>query len=144
MGVYYRNTYWLLGDGADEEAERWVAEDNLKEIKYSSPRAVEMEETGKSLLPQLPIPPEGFVVVVVSENDVYLTGPTLGIANCTGDGGWITPKEVQLDEAEDQVEPLEEHREEKRNLSQPEDLKQEVLLRVLREMPDTNIKETPP
>jgi hypothetical protein len=93
MSVYYRNNYWLLGDGADEEAKRWVAHDDLKKIVYSSTKAVEMEEIGNHLPPELPIPQEGFVVVVISENDVTQTGPTLGVAHWGGDGGWINPKE---------------------------------------------------
>ncbi len=98
MGVYYRNRYWLLGDGADEEAERWIAEDKLKEIRYSSPRAVEIEEIGKSVTPELLIPPEGFVVVVISENDVYPTGLAFGVASCSGEGGWIRPRMPPMDE----------------------------------------------
>lgn len=94
MSVYYRNNYWLLGEGADEEAKRWVAQDKLpvKKIVYSSPRAVEMEEIGNHLSPELPIPPEGFVVVVVSDVDVEGYGLKLGVAHWGGDGGWIERK----------------------------------------------------
>ena len=89
MSVYYLNNYWLLGDGADEEAKRWVANDDRQKIMYSSPRAVEIEETGKYLSPELPIPPKGFVVVVISDNEVTEAGLTLGVAHWGGDGGWI-------------------------------------------------------
>ena len=65
MSVWYRSIYWLLGDGADEEAKRWVADDKHKKIVYSSQKAVEMEEIGNHLPPELPIPPTGFVVVVI-------------------------------------------------------------------------------
>ncbi len=89
MSVWYRNNYWLLGDGADDAAKRWVAQDERKKIVYCSPRAVEMEEIGNHLSPELPIPPEGCVVVVVSEPDMDQHGLTLGVAHWDGDGGWI-------------------------------------------------------
>jgi hypothetical protein len=92
MSVYYRNKYWLLGNGADEEAKRWCEGDQHKKIVYASPRAVEMEEIGNHLSPELPIPPEGFVVVVVSEIDVYRYGPKLGVAHWGGAGGWLERK----------------------------------------------------
>jgi len=92
MSVWYRSNYWLLGDGADEEAKRWAEEDKHKKIVYSSPKAVEMEEIGNHLPPELPIPPKGLVVVVISDNDSEQAGLTLGVAHWGGDGGWITPK----------------------------------------------------
>lgn len=102
MSVWYRNNYWLLGDGANEAAKRWADEDKHKKIAYSSPKAVELEEIGNHLPPHLPIPPEGFVVVVVSENDVEETGPTLGVAHWGGDGGFIEPDEEDAGEAVEQ------------------------------------------
>lgn len=99
MSVTYQNTYWLLGDGADEEARRWIANDERKNIVASSPRAVEFQEIGNYLSPQLPIPPEGFLVVVISENDVQQHGLTLGVAHWGGEGGWIEPQVLPEDQA---------------------------------------------
>lgn len=93
MSVYYCNKYWLLGDNADEEAKRWVALDECKQIVYSSPRAVELYESGKHLPPELPIPPEGFTIVVISYNDMDQGGLILGVADWCGNGGWIEPKD---------------------------------------------------
>ena len=99
MSVYFVTTYWLLGDGADEEAKRWVAHDDRKKIVYSSPRAVEIAEGGRYVLPQLPIPPEGFLVVVISDNDMEQRGFSLGVSHWGGDGGWIEPGDVAQDQA---------------------------------------------
>jgi hypothetical protein len=38
MSVNYRTNYWLLGDGADEEAKRWAGDGKHKKIVYSSPK----------------------------------------------------------------------------------------------------------
>jgi hypothetical protein len=99
MSVYFSNTYWLLGDNADEEAKRWVAHDERKQIVYSSPKAVELCEFGNYLSPELPIPPEGFLVVVISDNEMEHRGLTLGVAHWGGDGDWINPKEHPEDQA---------------------------------------------
>jgi hypothetical protein len=100
MSVHFFNTYWLLGDGADEEAKRWIAHDERKKIVYSSPKAVELAEDGNYLSPQLPIPPQGFVVVVISDNEVEQRGVTLGVASWGGEGGWIEPEELTSDQPE--------------------------------------------
>ncbi len=98
MSVYYRNKYWLLGDNADDEATRWVAQDERKQILYSSPRAVEMEEIGNHLSPELPIPPEGFLVVAISDIDVEGYGLKLGVAHWGGVGGWLERKGLANEE----------------------------------------------
>ena len=104
MSVYYRNTYWLFGDGADEEAKRWIAIDKHKIIVYASPRAVEMEEIGNHLSPELPIPPKGFMAVVISEIDVDGYGPSFGVSHWGGEGGWIERKELPEDHGAESIE----------------------------------------
>lgn len=96
MSVMYCNTYWLLGDGADEEAKRWVAHDDRKEIVFSSPKAVQLFECGKYLAPRLPIPPEPFTIVVISDNDCSFE-ISRGISDWIG-GGWV-------ENAEEKTEP---------------------------------------
>lgn len=88
MSVWFTNNYWLLGEGADEEAKRWVAHDDHKQIVYSSPKAVEIVEDGKCLAPQLPLPPKPLTIVVISDNDVA-SDLTLGVSHWGGEGGWV-------------------------------------------------------
>ena len=107
MGNYYANTYWLLGDGADAEAEHWVAHDDRKKIVYSSPRAVEIVEGGSYLAPELLIPPKPLGLMVISNNEADAEcGPSLGVAIWGGPCGWIEPTDapetesIQTDTAE--------------------------------------------
>lgn len=56
-----------------------------------------IEEVGNYLSPELPIPPKGFLVAMISDNDVDQRGVTLGISHWGGDGGWIEPKEGEAE-----------------------------------------------
>jgi hypothetical protein len=90
MSVIFWTSYWLLGDGADEEAKRWVAVEPHKEIVWSSSRAVEIREEGKYLSPILPVPPKGFMIFAKSYNDADEGGPMIGICDGTAEcGGWL-------------------------------------------------------
>jgi hypothetical protein len=40
VSVIFSTTYWLLGDGADDEAKKWIAEEPHKKILWSSDKAV--------------------------------------------------------------------------------------------------------
>ena len=39
--------------------------------------------------PELPVPQDGFIIVVISDVDVYGMGPRFGVAHPCGHGGWI-------------------------------------------------------
>jgi hypothetical protein len=91
MGVNFWTTYWLLGEGADEEAKRWVAHEapGRFEILFSSPKAVELYEEG--FYPTLPVPPKPFHIAVITDSDGDPLPPTLGVVAWYDEGGWIAP-----------------------------------------------------
>jgi predicted transposase YbfD/YdcC len=90
----------LQGVQCDQHSKRWIACEPYKRIMYSSPQAVRIEEDGNYLSPILPIPPKGFLVAMISDNDMEQCGLTLGVSHWGGDGGWIVPED---DKAEHQA-----------------------------------------
>jgi hypothetical protein len=90
MSVRLRTTFWLLGEGADQEARRWVNADPHKSIVFTSPKAVELREEGMSRgMPQMPPLREPFHLAVITYCDADRHRPFLGVTSHHERGGWV-------------------------------------------------------